>query len=335
MNKITTNGNSKMSQEIAVNTMPEEFREIATILQLDAQLLGDYSVKAVNGRQLQEGLGNVKKHTDWAQQQVSALSLVQGKDYEILSDLSFPSEGSSKSRVQTVITYCFTVDAAKTIAMISKSSNGATVRNYFLHMEKVAQSAYRGELPRQISVDAGTEERAAYQMDYLSRAMQSAMAAGGWSEGYRQKQVFQIAEEVDRRHGTTLKGMLPPPSVALPGAEEEIDPTKGFHAMYKQIGGEVLSKDKLLESISASGISWDQLMLHAGYVEEVKASFRKARRSGLKRSPKCPSEWATQQEMTSGYCAGQPKIIAWHVDMIPNHVRIELKELAERLGKKK
>ena len=333
---MTTNKeNSKMNQITTVNTLPEEFREIATILQLDAQLLGDYSVKAVNGRNLQSALGNVKNHTAWASQQVSSLALEQGKDYEILSNLSFPSGESANSRTQTVLTYCFTVDTAKTVAMVSKSPNGQTVRKYFLHMEKVAQSAYRGELPRQISVDAGTEERAAYQMDYLARALQSAMAAGGWSEGYRQKQVFQIAEEVDRRHGTSIKSMLPPPSVALPGSIEEIDPTKGFHAMYKQIGGEVLSKDKLLESISASGISWDQLMLHAGYVEEVKASFRKARRSGLKRSSTCPSEWATQQEMTSGYCAGQPKIIAWHVDMIPNHIRLELKELAERLGKKK
>lgn len=317
------------------NTLPEEFQEIATILQLDAQLLGDYSVKAVNGRNLQSALGNSRKHTDWAQQQVSSLSLEQGKDYEILSDLSFPSKGSSKSRAQTILTYCFTIDAAKTLAMVSKSQNGAKVRGYFLHMEKVAQWAYRGETPGLLPDGAGIEEQAAHQMGYLSRALQAAMLAGGWSDGYRQKQVYQIAEEVDRRHGTTIKGMLPKPSVALPGDQEEIDPAKGFHAMYKQIGGEVLSKDKLLESISASGISWDQLMLHAGYVEEVKASFRKARRSGLKRSPKCPSEWATQQEMTSGYCSGQPKIIAWHVDMIPNHIRLELKELAERLGKKK
>ena len=321
MNKITTTN----------NTLPEEFQEIATILQLDAQLLGDYSVKAVNGRQLQEGLGSTSNHTKWGGDQVRRCNLRQGKDFEVISQLGKNPDLGGRPE----LTYIFTVDAAKKVAGKSNSVKSDMVWEYLLHMEKVAQEAYRGELPRQIPMYAGSEERAAYQMDYLSRAMQSAMAAGGWSEGYRQKQVFQIAEEVDRRHGTALKSMLPQPSVALPGSIEEIDPTKGFHAMYKQIGGEVLSKDKLLESISASGISWDQLMLHAGYVEEVKASFRKARRSGLKRSSTCPSEWATQQEMTSGYCAGQPKIIAWHVDMIPNNVRLELKELAERLGKKK
>lgn len=321
MNQITTTN----------NTLPEEFREIAGILQLDAQLLGDYSVKAVNGRQLQEGLGSTSNHTKWGGDQIRRCNLRQGKDFEVISQLGKNPDLGGRPE----LTYIFTVDAAKKVAGKSNSVKSDMVWEYLLHMEKVAQEAYRGELPRQIPMYAGSEERAAYQMDYLSRAMQSAMAAGGWSEGYRQKQVFQIAEEVDRRHGTALKSMLPQPSVALPGSIEEIDPTKGFHAMYKQIGGEVLSKDKLLESISASGISWDQLMLHAGYVEEVKASFRKARRSGLKRSSTCPSEWATQQEMTSGYCAGQPKIIAWHVDMIPNNVRLELKELAERLGKKK
>lgn len=90
-----------MSKEIEViNELPEEFATIASVLQLDAQLLGDYSIKAVNGRQLQEALGNVKKHTVWASQQVSHLSLVQGVDYEILSSLSVPSGELAKSRTQ-------------------------------------------------------------------------------------------------------------------------------------------------------------------------------------------------------------------------------------------
>ena len=347
---MTTNKeNSKMNQITTVNTLPEEFREIATILQLDAQLSGDYSTKAVDARSLHKALSVGKDFSNWIKYQIERCMLAEDEDYCVVLAIFGDQEIRGKTKISEflgkvimknpAIEYHLTIESAKKIAVLSQTATANAVWKYFLFMERTAQAAIRGDsvamLARPLPENSGTEERAAYQMDYLARALQSAMAAGGWSEGYRQKQVFQIAEEVDRRHGTSLKGMLPPPSVALPGTTEEIDPTKGFHAMYKQIGGEVLSKDKLLESISASGISWDQLMLHAGYVVEVKASFRKARRSGLKRSSTCPSEWATQQEMTSGYCAGQPKIIAWHVDMIPNHIRLELKELAERLGKKK
>jgi phage anti-repressor protein len=316
-------------------SIPEEFAAIASILQLDAQLLGDHSIRAVNGRQLQEALGNVKNHTAWAQQQVSSLSLEHGKDYEILSNLSFPSEASAKSRAQSVLTYCFTVDTGKTIAMVSKSQNGARVRRYFLHMENIAQKAYQGELPRQLSDKAGAEESASYQMDYLSRGLSSAMMAGGWSEGYRQKQVYLIAEEVDRRHGTSIKSMLPPISVALPGANEEVDHSKGFHAMHKQIGGDTLNTQQMLDGIAATGVTWHKLMLKAGYVDEVRSQNKRVKRSGIKRSAKCPVEWATQAPMPTGHCAGQPNIISWHYDMIPQAVRVELKELAERLGAKK
>jgi phage anti-repressor protein len=86
--------------ELAIQNIPEEFREIASVLQLDAQLLGDYSVKAVNGRQLQEALGSTKAHTNWAKYQITRLKLEQGIDYGILSNLSTPSLASTNSRQQ-------------------------------------------------------------------------------------------------------------------------------------------------------------------------------------------------------------------------------------------
>lgn len=333
-----------MNKELAT-TIPQEFAEIAQVLQLDAQLLGDYSVKAVNGRELHQALGVGRKFSTWIQYQCERCILIEDEDFE----RAVPTIGNQEIRGKMAVTrwlearvgkdvpieYYLTMESAKKIAVLSQTAGGNLVWKYFLHMEKVAQEAFRGNLPAKLPEGASTEECAAHQMGYLSRAVQAAMVAGGWSEGYRQKQVYQIAEEVDRRHGTELKSLLPPPSVALPGSEEEIDPTKGFHAMYKQVGGEVLSKEKLLESISASGISWDQLMLKAGYVVEVKSSQLKTRRSGLKRSSSCPVTWASQQEMTSGHCIGQQNIVAWHVDMIPNDVRIKLRELAEKLGKKR
>ena len=86
-----------MNQVTMTNSIPEEFREIATILQLDAQLLGDYSVKAVNGRQLQESLGcSSRKHTTWAMEQVEKCGLKEGVDFELITvRISVPSKNSS------------------------------------------------------------------------------------------------------------------------------------------------------------------------------------------------------------------------------------------------
>jgi phage anti-repressor protein len=332
-----------MSQELSI---PPEFASIASVLQLDTQLIGDYGVKVINSRDLHQVLGIGRKFSSWMLYQCKRSNLVEDEDYERAVPTIGNQEICGKTAVtawlanrvgkDTAIEFRLTVEAAKKIAVLSQTKGGDLVWKYLLHMEKIAQQAYRGELPRQLPEKAGAEESASYQVDYLSRAMSSAMLAGGWSDGYRQKQVYVIAEEVDRRHGTNLKSMLPPISVALPGALEETDPTKGYHAMHKQIGGDVLNTQQIIDQIEGTGITWASLMLRAGYAEEVRSTMRGVkRRSGLKRSAKCPVEWATQSTLAGGLCAGQPDITAWHYDMIPKPVLEQLKKLAREMSAKK
>ena len=92
-----------MNQITMASNMPEEFREIAAILQLDAQLLGDYSVKAVGGRRLQEGLGgSSRRHTTWAMEQIEKCGLVEGQDFEIITvRISVPSKSSSNREMDS------------------------------------------------------------------------------------------------------------------------------------------------------------------------------------------------------------------------------------------
>lgn len=235
MKKIETASTVEPHHNVKGIKLPEEFAEIASVLQLDAQLLGDYSVKAINGRNLQRVLNSTKDHTTWAKTQIQRLSLEHGIDYEILSNLRSPSEGSTNSRHQVETTYCFPLEVGKTIAMISNAEKGNLVRKYFLHMELVAQEAYRGELPViQLPIHSNEEMRALEEFDYYAKVLTSALS-GAWSQGYVQKSISMAAVDVDHRHGTHITRLIPAP-VALPGQKEEIDITKGEHMLRQTIG---------------------------------------------------------------------------------------------------
>ena len=330
--------NNKMNQITTANSMPEEFREIAMILQLDAQLLGDYSVKAVNGRNLQSGLGNVRKHTTWAQQQIAALSLVQGKDYEILSDLSFPPKGSceigSKTPpAQTILTYCFTVDAAKTIAMISKSSNGATVRNYFLHMEKVAQSAYRGQLPA-LSAAPGAVEAALEQATRFSQYLKAAMG-DAWGQGYHQKVTHEQFQAAERHFGVSISHMLPAPTVMLPGQAEAVSLTEGVHFQEKAVGSKELSAEEIKADL-LGGVSLNDALEHLGMIKKMWSKKKKHARPGLVgvqlTSTADPRIATSVQLGAKSAFPGQFVVKAWHWNAFSKDLREALRKAAEDLA---
>ena len=329
--------------ELALNNLPEEFLEIAKVLQLDAQLLGDYSVKAVNGRHLQAALGNIKKHTDWAPQQISSLSLVQGKDFEILSDLSFPSEGSSKSRQQTTLTYCFPIEVAKTIAMVSKSANGSKVRAYFLHMEKVAQEAYRGNLPMLPTAHEGSSsyEIALEKATRATMLLKAAMGAS-WGEGYHQLVTHQQFEKVGKVYGVDLVSDLPKPTVMLPGQKQEIDPTQGAHFMTKAVGSIEMTTTQLTDRVLSEGIkgiSWNDLMEHCGYITKLLGKKKRGtpRRGlcGVQLTSKADPEWASQTPFgPSSEHPGQLHVVLWHYNALPMSLLEELQVAAKKLSHK-
>lgn len=300
--------------ELIINQLPEEFASIARILQLDAQLLGDYSIKAVNGRQLQEALSSTKDHTNWAKYQIVRLGLTQGEDYEILSDLNSPS-GASKQ------TYCFTIDTAKTIAMVSKASNGSVVRNYFLHMEKVAQQAYRGELPAQIiSQPLSLEARAMQETAQMASAVFD-LIEKLWSRGYAQKMTHDISIDVDKRYGTDTTKFFP-----LPESEGEFETTdRSEGAWYKRdvFGTVMKNTTEMAEYFGVNCVTaFNKAMVALGYAVPMKADNRNT--SGYKSTPE-KEDYTMRQKMNTGYFAGDEKITSWVLSKFTENERIRIK----------
>lgn len=85
----------------------------------------------VNGRELQEALELTKTHTTWAQQQIERGAFEENVDYVVSPQLGRNSEGG-----RPLMTYHFTLHAAKHIAMMSRSRKGKEARDYFIECEK-------------------------------------------------------------------------------------------------------------------------------------------------------------------------------------------------------
>lgn len=320
--------------EIAKIDMPAEFYEIASILQIDAQLMGDYSVKAVNGRQLQEALGNTKKHTAWAAQQVASLQLVHKIDFEILSDLRVPHgelSNSSKARTQEMLTYCFPVEVAKTIAMASRSPNGQLVRRYFIHMEKVAQEAYRGNLPalpqNPNAVDLALDQ-ATRRANYLKSAM-----GDDWGQGYKQKVTHEQYAAAGAHFGVDIVSMLPKPTVMLPGQATTVKLDEGVHFQNKAVGSKELNTEQLkaavLDGKPIKGVSFYDIMEYLGYIRKLRSPKTKSKRrqgqAGVQATAKMPQEWATSTPFSdTALFPGQERVIVWHYNAIPESVRQDM-----------
>lgn len=291
-----------MNNELA--TIPHEFTEIAQVLQLDAQLLGDYSVKAVNGRNLQEALGSTSNHTKWGGDQVRRCNLKQNKDFEVISQLGKNPELGGRPE----LTYIFTVDAAKKVAGKSGSSKSDLIWEYFLHMEKVAQGAYRGNLPAQLPGNAPAHERALHEYDYTTACMMRSIE-GAWGRGYVQKMIASVAQDVDSRHGTQISRLIPAPT-ALPGQKEEVDISRGEHLLRQTVGSKEINVSQFKDMFFLKSTTpLNETLVALGYQTVLRAPGARSI-SGYQLVPG-KERYATQIPLSGGNLAGQFKIAAW------------------------
>lgn len=253
--------------------LPSEFKDIASVLQVDAQILGDYSIKAIDARHLQDVLGSTKDHNTWIKAQIRRCMLEQNIDYEVLTQegeyVKNPKNGDlmpGKSKKQ----YILTVEAAKEIATISQTPKGKQVRKYFLHMEKIAQESYQQELLVVDSKDA----IAAQEFDYMASVM-SKHVGKWWGQGYVQKQVAMIAVDVDQRHHTNISRFIPAPT-ALPMQKEEVDVTKGEHLLRQAVGSKELSTVDFAKAVGLDSTTpFNETLIALGYQRRLKASNRR------------------------------------------------------------
>jgi phage anti-repressor protein len=94
--------------------------------------VGGRKVLAADARDMWTFLGGSYEFPHWFREQVSRAGLVEGKDYERLSEKNFGKSVMGRPRVDYVVT----LDAAKEIGMVDRGPRGKELRRYFIDCER-------------------------------------------------------------------------------------------------------------------------------------------------------------------------------------------------------
>ncbi len=119
-------------------------RKPTQIIKIETGVIDGSTVETVNARDLAEKLEIKKDFSNWMKHQIESLDLEENFDYSSLAQKVEREIGAT-----TRIEYILSVDAAKHIAMASRTEQGKKVRKYFIAMEKYAKYKMVDE-PKQI-----------------------------------------------------------------------------------------------------------------------------------------------------------------------------------------
>lgn len=107
--------------------------KIEEVLQIKEQMMGDYSVQAVDGQSLHEALEIKSRFRDWMPSKLIESGAVLGKDYT--------REMRENDRGPNSLVFTLTLATAKDVAMLSRGVAAQKVRDYFKACEKAVQTA--------------------------------------------------------------------------------------------------------------------------------------------------------------------------------------------------
>lgn len=106
----------------------------AQIIRVTKNQIGEEKLQTVNSRELWQELGSEKRYADWIKYQIESLELEEKLDFEVIhKKVKNPQGGRPESD------YIISLDAAKHIALASRTPRGKEVRKYFIEMEKYAK----------------------------------------------------------------------------------------------------------------------------------------------------------------------------------------------------
>ena len=104
---------------------------MSALITIQTAVIGMEEVNSVNARDLHTVLEIKKDFSDWIKRQISTLNLIENEDYIV-----FPQKGENLKGGRPSKEYILTIDAAKHIAMASRTKRGREVRAYFIEVEK-------------------------------------------------------------------------------------------------------------------------------------------------------------------------------------------------------
>lgn len=164
---------------------------IEEVLQIKEQMLGDYSVQAVDSRQLQEALGSKRKHRNWCLDVIDKCRLVDSKDYT-------KEHGDREDGRGEFVYYIFTLDAAKYIALLFRGEQSKVVMRYFLECEKIAQNS------NQQLIASTNQQSAIEDFTIINNLFTQQLINNGYSQGEIRKNTLLTGIEYEKRTGINV-----------------------------------------------------------------------------------------------------------------------------------
>lgn len=112
--------------------------DLKIALPILSQSIGSEPVNAVNARDLHRELEIGQMFAHWIKAQIERAQLVEGVDYMLAENSKLDNQQLAQG--QQKIDYIITIDAAKSVAMMSQTEKGAQVRRYFIEAEKALRN---------------------------------------------------------------------------------------------------------------------------------------------------------------------------------------------------
>ncbi|PHM31171.1 antA/AntB antirepressor family protein [Xenorhabdus innexi] len=121
---------SKTSQK---NISELSFAEMLPVIQgnINGQL-----VNSVSAKSLHKALGVKRNFSAWMSDRINQYEFIEGRDYSIVENLSYPNSDSAKSRQQLTKDYHVIINTAKELAMVERTEQGRLIRQYFIKCEE-------------------------------------------------------------------------------------------------------------------------------------------------------------------------------------------------------
>lgn len=165
------------------------------LLKISQSVIGAENVNSVNARELHFQLEIGKDFSSWIKSQLDSLLLDENKDY-----LKLTQKGEKK------IEYIVTLDAAKHIALSSRTQKGKDLRNYFIQFEKQAKQVMHSQtqeialMKQMLNTIETTDQRVT--------KIESNMRIENWQqkrlEQAKNQKVYALAEQHDFKQDATL-----------------------------------------------------------------------------------------------------------------------------------
>lgn len=285
------------NRELIEKTESSEFSAIAEILQIKQHLIGDFTVQAVDGRQLQIALGSGRDFSSWIKSKILDCDLDKGRDFV------FTINGENPSNGRPPIDYTLTLDAAKMIAMSCRGDAGKLVRRYFLQMEKVAQSSIRTDAFNHKSDAQSVIDEYVYRVNACGQLLKIL----GYSEGFLRKEALEIGVATEAETGVKVipQTLLNDPQAKNP---ELLDPALGTHAAMVAIGTQGLNAGliaKRFDLLTSKDVN-DLL---------VRLGFQEYHYSGTYTPTDKASRICNTEVRLSGPFKGRAVVKSWNIDV--------------------